>query len=705
MICYLIRQWLMLLAFVLLLPHTASWCFAEHDARPVPEHIQRLPYERRVCRLYFHCLSPVVWDGEKELKREPAYGLSPEELTDIVADMGTEVWSTATTWPDHGVYWPSDMVKRVPAEQVPSDFLPRIIERGHQREMMMLALEQLAEPENQALSGEMGKWVVRPLEGHHWGQMSYNSPYLGWMNRFMREYVEVGKLDGFWLDSAEGAGDVGPFGGAAYRRDTGKDPPSKIDWDSQEFKEWFAWRYNQSINFFNQVPEKSLQYKPYTVSQLNYHARPMQRRWDVAHPLRHLGEINFYPAIEGESSIYCKVARALTPRTEMWMWAHWHVAEIAHGVLPYCDPDRAIAKGLRSIAHGLCPCYGGRGSDIVLWKETVKATFDELKQRRPFMDGETVKYAAVLVSQQSRDFHDPMDMWNGAIRMASLQTSQHLLTDVVFDNGLTLDHLSQYPVVILSRSTCLSDEQCDVLREYVRQGGTLLATMDTSLFDEWGNRRDNFGLADLFGVDYVGLHEEAAQILVCQSDDLKKRFGLFVNFVAPSVEFTLRENVEAEVLLTKSSSLIYSLSVKSHEFDSGIPAVIRRRFGKGTVYYCGPDIAAGYARDKIPQVARFVSYLQLQSVLPPVEFTAPKLLQVTALRPEEKRMFVHLVNITALAPTSDQMAPLANIGLRVHDGKVQRASLGIAGKDLVVENNAVNVPAVGYGEVIVIDLE
>jgi hypothetical protein len=681
-----------------------------------------VPFEQRVCRLYFGNSRPSnteikarrTYDGEDWTPGKPWYGLSPEELADIVADMGTEVWSTSTIRTDHGAYFPSDMVAR--CKDLPPDYLPRMVERAHERGMMVLALEQLVELENSPLRDpqglvppyreELSKWVVQPIEGNHWGQMNaLCPPYIDWMSRFMTEYVTVGKLDGFWFDGTPGAGDVGPYGQEAYLRDTGKPVPAKLDWDSQAFKEWFVWRYDKDVEFFNRVTAPAIKEKPYTAAIMNYYARPMDRRWDSAHPMRRLDDINWYPAIEsGESSLNAKVGRALTTRTECWLWAPKYVAEVTHGILPYFDPDRGIAKGLRVIAHGIAPCFGGYHADVATWKDGMKAMFDEFKRRQPYMTGETVKYTALLVSQQMRDFHDSTVMWESVTQMEDIHRTEHLLTDVIFDDSLTPERLAPYPVVVLANSTCLSDAQCDALGAYVRGGGTLLATGESSLYDEWGNRRENFGLAELFGADYIESHEEAARILVPQTNELKKEFERFVTLVAPAVHFALRDDGDAEVLFTHIPRSFHALTLSEDSFESDMPSVVRRRIGKGTVYYIGPDIGRGYTRDRMPQLARLAGRLLRDAAEPPVEFDAPKLIEVTALQPDENRLVLHLLNVSALSSSSEKMAPLANIGVQVNQGAVKRATLGIADSDLVVEDNGFVVPAVGHSEVVVVDL-
>jgi hypothetical protein len=55
-------------------------------------------------------------------------------------------------------------------------------------------------------------------------------------------------------------------------------------------------------------------------------------------------------------------------------------------------------------------------------------------------------------------------------------------------------------VLVLPEVGALSDSQLHSIRRFVDQGKGLVATGQTSLFNEWGDRRDDFGLADLLGV-------------------------------------------------------------------------------------------------------------------------------------------------------------------------------------------------------------
>ena len=76
--------------------------------------------------------------------------------------------------------------------------------------------------------------------------------------------------------------------------------------------------------------------------------------------------------------------------------------------------------------------------------------------------------------------------------------------EMVHDRLLDAAHLAPFKTLILPNIAALSDAQCRQLRAFVERGGGLVATYETSLYDEWGVRRKDFGLADLFGVAFAG---------------------------------------------------------------------------------------------------------------------------------------------------------------------------------------------------------
>ena len=76
--------------------------------------------------------------------------------------------------------------------------------------------------------------------------------------------------------------------------------------------------------------------------------------------------------------------------------------------------------------------------------------------------------------------------------------------EMVHDGLLDSEHLKPFRTLILPNIAALSGEQCHQITSFVKQGGSVVATYETSLYDQWGVRRSDFGLADLFGVSFDG---------------------------------------------------------------------------------------------------------------------------------------------------------------------------------------------------------
>jgi len=76
--------------------------------------------------------------------------------------------------------------------------------------------------------------------------------------------------------------------------------------------------------------------------------------------------------------------------------------------------------------------------------------------------------------------------------------------EMVYEQLLDQKELDRFKLLILPDIAALSSDQCESIRQFVKRGGSLVATFETSLYDETGKKRSDFGLADLFGVGYAG---------------------------------------------------------------------------------------------------------------------------------------------------------------------------------------------------------
>lgn len=104
---------------------------------------------------------------------------------------------------------------------------------------------------------------------------------------------------------------------------------------------------------------------------------------------------------------------------------------------------------------------------------------------------------AVLHSYASLAYNNDLP-WQSAMLFEQVLIQGKVPFDIVFDDQLA--DLSRYRVLVLADQECLSDRQLQQIREYVENGGSVVATGNTSLYTEWRQRRRDFGLADLFQV-------------------------------------------------------------------------------------------------------------------------------------------------------------------------------------------------------------
>jgi hypothetical protein len=177
------------------------------------------------------------------------------------------------------------------------------------------------------------------------------------------------------------------------------------------------------------------------------------------------------------------------------------------------NPDEVRLWVADMVANGMRPWFTKFGAVLrdERWLKPVQEMYGRLARWEPYLRNErSLGRVGLVYSQQTSWFtdkkiQDHINGWYQALIEARIPF------ELVHDRLLNAEHVGQFKLLILPNVAALSDTQCRQVREFVQGGGSLVATHETSLCDEWGVPRKNFGLAELFGVDFGGKIETRMQ--------------------------------------------------------------------------------------------------------------------------------------------------------------------------------------------------
>jgi hypothetical protein len=168
--------------------------------------------------------------------------------------------------------------------------------------------------------------------------------------------------------------------------------------------------------------------------------------------------------------------------------------------------DETLASGMVPYHH-IIGGENGMGEDR-RWLEPAHKYFDWMaKHDSHFTNKRSIANIGVVMGQRTNLFYKPprgalMPQYMDGMYYALLEG--RFLFDFVHEEKMAVDDLKKYSALLLPNTALLSDGQCRQLRAYVDGGGSLLATFETSLYNERNERRPDFGLADVFGIHKAG---------------------------------------------------------------------------------------------------------------------------------------------------------------------------------------------------------
>jgi hypothetical protein len=166
-----------------------------------------------------------------------------------------------------------------------------------------------------------------------------------------------------------------------------------------------------------------------------------------------------------------------------------------------------------TLASGMVPYYHSVGGEKGFgedrrWQKVGTDFFQwTAKHDAHFVNKKSIANLGVVIGQRTQLFYKSprnLSMQNTMDGMYYALLEGRFLFDFVHEDRLELDRLRKYSALILPNTALLSDEQCQQLRAYVAQGGSLLASFETSMYTNENERRTDFGLADVFGIHLAG---------------------------------------------------------------------------------------------------------------------------------------------------------------------------------------------------------
>jgi hypothetical protein len=167
------------------------------------------------------------------------------------------------------------------------------------------------------------------------------------------------------------------------------------------------------------------------------------------------------------------------------------------------------------IANGMRPWFTKFGGTIndPRWLKPVVDLYAWCQGAERYLRNERpLARVAIVYSQQTVWFCPDATTPARSVEDAALGWYQALVEaripfEMVHDRLLDADHLAPFKTLILPNITALSDIQCAQIQAFVDRGGGLVATSETSLRDERGAPRKDFGLAELLGASWKGRGE------------------------------------------------------------------------------------------------------------------------------------------------------------------------------------------------------
>lgn len=208
---------------------------------------------------------------------------------------------------------------------------------------------------------------------------------------------------------------------------------------------------------------------------------------------------------------------------------------------------------------------GGRTIDSSrkLWNATIEYWETANKIEKYLVKTASPARVALLFSERTAgiDYYDPGvsggDYLSNQIGIYRALAQEHIQCEPIHAACLSKTQLEKYKVLILSNARSLTMEQISSIQDWVKDGGYIIATGESSLADRWGRAQNDYQLKELFGISYIKTKKWKQPTLFTWNNS---------TVTLNSGEYTQVQPTTGKVLSS---------------WTNGIPAIVINKYGKG----------------------------------------------------------------------------------------------------------------------------
>lgn len=549
-----------------------------------------------------------------------------------------------------------------------------------------------------------GKGTVE--DGWRFGLCCQNTGYFDYVMEMIGELCSTYKMDGLWVDMIGWFSKICLCEGCRerFKKETGKKIPSEIDWNSKVWVLFQRKREEWLSEFGNAIVSAAKNVSPGISVALQNTSMLAEWAGGVDLSFTQAGDYlagDFY-GNSTEISFVCKLLNSLSPNYPIEFMTSRCENLSFHTTGK--NLKTLMMQSFAAVANNACfvliDAIDPEGTLNHSFYKNARMVFQNTKKYEKYLSPDAELLADVAVYYSFESMYDNELNKKKLIDFSYDSKARERMMNIVktlswhhmsfsFVTKKDLGSLSKYKTIILSNTMQMDAEECNALREYVKNGGSLYSSLRSSLYKKNGEQAKDFQLSDVFGISLIG---DSMETLSYVSPVIKSPLSKFC-----SEKYPLQTNGDQLIVKArKGSEILATITLPftdpkdKDRFSSAIsnppgistkrPALIRNRFEKGTSIYSTVELETpsfDLHRDVFAEIIRSIT-----GKAPLFQTDAPKQIEIMIYRDEKRKRFI--INILNYQET---LPPVSahDISMKIHTGSKRPLKLCSApdGKEIM----------------------